>query len=627
MKKSIILILALFLSFLLFAQEETQPEEAAPQQEAHAAQAPQAQPEPQPVAVKTAVPVKAQSVNSVFTGSKENESLVKLEIEYKLLDNTPQKKIEYAAIVSNNVVEGTPEYKTIAEHRDESTIGNYLMITGLEAILPNQKEQKDSKLAAVDLDSFNPESQDYKVTAIFPNGERKEYKHSDLLLADNGVAFINFKEDPELFPVMLNGESARDVTLNRTLYIKNFGKTYEVTPLFINFSLRSSGTMEYYLQKNRSFIARFFNTTAVAHITIGNLIMMLVAFIFIFLAIAKDYEPLLLLPIGFGILIGNIPTAAGVQIGVYDPGSVLNYLYFGVLKGIYPPLIFLGIGAMTDFSYMIANPRLILIGGGAQIGIFAAFLIAIFLGFNIQEAASIGIIGGADGPTAIFTTGLMAPHLLGAVAIAAYSYMALVPVIQPPIVKLLTTKKERLIRMKPPRVVSKRERVLFPIVAFIVCTFIAPGGLPLIGMLLLGNIIKESGVTDRLSKTASNALIDIVTVLIGITVGASTSAQTFLTAASIKIFALGALSFMISTAGGVLIAKLINCFLKPGNKLNPIIGCAGVSAVPDSARVAQNIGKQADPTNYLLMHAMAPNVAGVIGSAIAAGILLGIIPH
>ena len=637
MKKYTILILALLLSFIMFAQEEPKPEEAAVQQEEAAPQqaeeAPQAQEEPQAQPAR-ALPLrnfvkqhKKGSTNSVFTGSKENDSLVRLEIEYKLLDNTPQKKIEYAAIVSNNVVEGTPEYKTIAEHRDENTIGNYLMITGLEAILPNQKAQKDSDIAVVDLDSFNPESQDYKVTAIFPNGERKEYKHSDLLLADNGVAFINFKEDPELFPVMLSGESARDVTLTRTLYIKNFGKTYEVTPLFINFSLRSSGTMEYYLQKNRSFIARFFNTTAVAHITIGNLIMMLVAFIFIFLAIAKDYEPLLLLPIGFGILIGNIPTAAGVQIGVYDPGSVLNYLYFGVLKGIYPPLIFLGIGAMTDFSYMIANPRLILIGGGAQVGIFAAFLIAIFLGFNIQEAASIGIIGGADGPTAIFTTGLMAPHLLGAVAIAAYSYMALVPVIQPPIVKLLTTKKERLIRMKPPRVVSKRERVLFPIVAFIVCTFIAPGGLPLIGMLLLGNIIKESGVTDRLSKTASNALIDIVTVLIGITVGASTSAQTFLTPASVKIFALGALSFMISTAGGVLIAKLINCFLKPGNKLNPIIGCAGVSAVPDSARVAQNIGKQADPTNYLLMHAMAPNVAGVIGSAIAAGILLGIIPH
>lgn len=616
MKKSIILILALFLSFLLFAQEETQPEEAAPQ-DLH-----------RPIRVKPSVTGRGLRPDSFrFTGNSENNSLVKLEIEYKLLDNTPQKKTEYAAIVSNNVVEGTPEYKTIAEHRDENTIGKYLMITGLEAVLPNQKELKDSTLAAVDLDSFDPAKQDYKITAYFPNGERREYKHSDLLLADNGVAFINFDAPADQFAVMLSGESAKDVNLTRTLSIKNFGKTYEVTPLFINFSLRSSGTMEYYLQKNRSFIARFFNTTAVAHLTIGNLIMMLVAFIFIFLAIAKDYEPLLLLPIGFGILIGNIPTAAGVQIGVYDPGSVLNYLYFGVLKGIYPPLIFLGIGAMTDFSYMIANPKLILIGGGAQVGIFAAFLIAIFLGFNIQEAASIGIIGGADGPTAIFTTGLMAPHLLGAVAIAAYSYMALVPVIQPPIVKLLTTKKERLIRMKPPRVVSKRERVLFPIVAFIVCTFIAPGGLPLIGMLLLGNIIKESGVTDRLSKTASNALIDIVTVLIGITVGASTSAQTFLTPASVKIFALGALSFMISTAGGVLIAKLINCFLKPGNKLNPIIGCAGVSAVPDSARVAQNIGKQADPTNYLLMHAMAPNVAGVIGSAIAAGILLGIIPH
>ena len=350
MKKSIIFIFAIFLSFLLFAQEEAQSEEAAPQQ---AEQDIQAQPAARAVPMRginmpsRVMHNKKGSANSVFTGSKENESLVKLEIEYKLLDNTPQKKIEYAAIVSNNVVEGTPEYKTIAEHHDESTIGNYLMITGLEAVLPNQKEQNDAKLAAVDLDSFDPAKQDYKITATFPNGERKEYKHSDLLLADNGVAFINFKEDPELFPVMLNGESARDVTLNRTLYIKNFGKTYEVTPLFINFSLRSSGTMEYYLQKNRSFIARFFNTTAVAHITIGNLIMMLVAFIFIFLAIAKDYEPLLLLPIGFGILIGNIPTAAGVQIGVYDPGSVLNYLYFGVLKGIYPPLIFLGIGAMT----------------------------------------------------------------------------------------------------------------------------------------------------------------------------------------------------------------------------------------------------------------------------------------
>ena len=648
MKKYTILILALLLSFIMFAQEEPKPEEVAPQQAEEAAPqqaeetAPQQAEEVAPQKAEEAVPQQVEeapqaqpaeqttgSVNSVFTGNSENNSLVKLEIEYDLIDGTHQKKIEYAAIVTDNVVKGTPEYKTIDELGLEKgkKIGNYLMITGLEAVLPCQKNCEEHGLVEVKLESFKPESQHYKITATFSNGDKKTFEHKDLLLADNGVALINFEAPKGTYPIMLNGESANDVTLTRTLSIKNFGKTYEVTPLFINFSLRSSGSMEYYLQKHRHFIVRFFNTTVFKHITWGNFIMILVAFIFIFLAIAKDYEPLLLLPIGFGILIGNIPTAAGVQIGVYDPGSVLNYLYFGVLKGIYPPLIFLGIGAMTDFSYMIANPKLVLIGGGAQLGIFVAFLVAILLGFNIQEAASIGIIGGADGPTAIFTTGLMAPHLLGAVAIAAYSYMALVPVIQPPIVKLLTTKKERLIRMKPPRVVSKRERVLFPIVAFIVCTFIAPGGLPLIGMLLLGNIIKESGVTDRLSKTASNALIDIVTVLIGITVGASTSAQTFLTTASVKIFALGAFSFMISTAGGVLIAKLINCFLKPGNKLNPIIGCAGVSAVPDSARVAQNIGKKADPTNYLLMHAMAPNVSGVIGSAIAAGILLGIIPH
>ena len=631
MKKNIIFILLLLFGVMLFAQEQNEQYQENPQQVQNPQPAPNIDPG-QRIQKHQAVPMfmLKKDQGDLFTGNFENNSLVRLEIEYRLLDNTPQKKIEYAAVVTDSVLPGTPEYKTMQDSlkMEDDRIGNYLMITGLEAVLPNQKERKDNpSLQIVDLDSFNPGKQDYKITATFHDKTVMHFTEKDLLLADNGVAFINFKEEQGKFKNMLNGESVRDITLVRNLYVENFGKKYEVTPLFVNFSLRSSGTMEYYLQKNRSFLARFFNTTAVAHITFGNIIMMLVAFIFIFLAIAKDYEPLLLLPIGFGILIGNIPTAAGVQIGVYDPGSVLNYLYFGVLKGIYPPLIFMGIGAMTDFSYMIANPRLILIGGGAQLGIFAAFLVAIALGFNIQEAASIGIIGGADGPTAIFTTGLMAPHLLGAVAIAAYSYMALVPVIQPPIVKLLTTKKERLIRMKPPRVVSRREKVVFPIIAFIVCTFIAPGGLPLIGMLLLGNILKESGVTDRLSKTASNALIDIVTVLIGITVGASTSAQTFLTPASVKIFALGAFSFMISTAGGVLIAKLINCFLKPGNKLNPIIGCAGVSAVPDSARVAQNIGKQADPTNYLLMHAMAPNVAGVIGSAIAAGILLGIVPH
>jgi len=288
---------------------------------------------------------------------------------------------------------------------------------------------------------------------------------------------------------------------------------------------------------------------------------------------------------------------------------------------------------------MISNPKLILLGGAAQVGIFGAFLIALglgplaqmigadFSGFSLQEAASIGIIGGADGPTSIFISGLMAPHLIGPIAIAAYSYMALVPVIQPPIINLLTTKSERLIRMKPPRKVSRREKILFPIVAFLLCTMIAPGGLPLIGMLMAGNIMKESGVTDRLAKTGSNAMIDITTILIGITVGASTSASHFLNSKSIMIFVLGAVSFIIATAGGVLFAKLMNVFLKGDNKINPIIGAAGVSAVPDSARVCQHVGRHEDPENHLLMHAMAPNVAGVIGSAIAAGILLGLIPY
>ncbi len=393
----------------------------------------------------------------------------------------------------------------------------------------------------------------------------------------------------------------------------------------------------------------FFSTTVFGgYLTPGHIVMILIGIVFIYLAIAKGYEPLLLLPIGFGILLGNIPSAAGIKIGVYDEGSVMNYLYYGVLKGIYPPLIFFGIGAMTEFSYMISNPKLILLGGAAQIGIFGAFLIALFMGpafdftglnafldsvgigsvhFTLQEAASIGIIGGADGPTSIFISGIMAPHMIGAVAIAAYSYMALVPVIQPPIIKLLTTKKERLIKMKTPRKVSKIEKVFFPVVAFLICCMIAPGGLPLIGMLMAGNIMKESGVTDRLAKTGSNALIDITTILIGLTVGASTSANQFLTSKSVMIFALGAISFCIATAGGVLFAKFMNLFLSEDNKINPIIGCAGVSAVPDSARVAQHEGRLEDPNNHLLMHAMAPNVAGVIGSAVAAGILLGLIPH
>jgi oxaloacetate decarboxylase beta subunit len=369
---------------------------------------------------------------------------------------------------------------------------------------------------------------------------------------------------------------------------------------------------------------QFFRYTAFANMTTGHIVMILVGLAFIYLAITKEYEPLLLVPIGFGMLIGNIPflQGANLQLGIYEPGSVMNYLYFGVIKGIYPPLIFLGIGAMTDFSTLLSNPKLILLGAAAQLGIFGAYMLALLLGFIPEQAASIGIIGGADGPTAIFLASKLAPELVGAIAVSAYSYMALVPVIQPPIMKFLTNDKERRIRMKPPRSVSKTEKVLFPIVGLILTSFLTPSALPLLGMLFFGNILKESGVTKRLADTAKGPLIDIVTILIGITVGASTQATTFLTAQSIGIFGLGALSFMIATFGGVMFAKVMNLFLSEENKINPLIGNAGVSAVPDSARVSQIIGLQYDKTNHLLMHAMAPNVAGVIGSAVAAGILM-----
>lgn len=369
-------------------------------------------------------------------------------------------------------------------------------------------------------------------------------------------------------------------------------------------------------------LTQFVSFTAFANLTVGHLIMIAIGLAFIYLAIAKEFEPMLLIPIGFGILVGNIAFAPGYKIGVYESGSVLNYLYFGVIQGVYPPLIFLGIGAMTDFSALISNPKLILIGAAAQLGIFGAYCIALALGFSPTEAGAIGIIGGADGPTAIFLSSKLAPDLMGAIAISAYSYMALVPVIQPPIMKLLTTNKERLIRMKPPRVVSKTEKVLFSITGMLLTTFIVPSGLPLLGMLFFGNLLKESGVTKRLADTAKGPMIDIVTILIGLTVGASTQATTFLTMKSVGIFVLGALSFVIATAGGVTFVKIINLFLKEGKKINPLIGNSGVSAVPDSARVSQVVGLQYDKTNHLLMHAMGPNVAGVIGSAVAAGILL-----
>jgi carboxybiotin decarboxylase len=376
----------------------------------------------------------------------------------------------------------------------------------------------------------------------------------------------------------------------------------------------------------------FYNYTSFPNFTLGNAIMILVGLLFIFLAIKKGFEPLLLVPIGFGIIIGNIPIfnvshtlasdPSNLEIGIYQEGSVLNYLYYGVIHGIYPPLIFLGIGAMTDFSSLLSNPKLMLIGAAAQLGIFGAYAAALSLGFSPNEAGAIGIIGGADGPTAIFLSSRLAPQFMGAIAISAYSYMALVPLIQPPVMRLFTTKKERLIRMKPLRVVSKNEKILFPILGLLLTCFIVPSGLPLLGMLFFGNLLKESGVTKRLATTASGPLIDIVTILIGLTVGASTQATVFLKVETISIFALGAASFIIATTGGVLFVKFFNLFLKEGNKINPLIGNAGVSAVPASARVSQNIGLSYDKTNHLLMHAMGPNVAGVIGSAVAAGILL-----
>ncbi len=348
-------------------------------------------------------------------------------------------------------------------------------------------------------------------------------------------------------------------------------------------------------------------------------LMISVGCVFIYLGIAKHYEPLLLVPIGFGILVGNVPVFEGLGLGIYEKGSVLNHLYFGVKTGLYPALIFLGIGALTDFSTMLARPILMLLGAAAQVGIFITFLSALALGFTPNEAASIGIIGGADGPTAIFLTARLAENLIGPIAVAAYSYMALVPVIQPPIMKLLTTRKERLIKMEEPRVISKREKMVFPIIGFLLCCFLAPAALPLLGMLFLGNLLKEAVVTERLAEAARRPIIDSVTILLGLTVGASTQADRFLTIDSIKIFVLGAASFCVATASGLIFAKIMNIFLRV--KINPLLGAAGVSAVPDSARVVQMVGQAEDSSNYLLMHAMAPNVSGVIGSAIGAGIL------
>ena len=371
-------------------------------------------------------------------------------------------------------------------------------------------------------------------------------------------------------------------------------------------------------------LADFWTYTGFANATVGHVVMILVGLGFIYLAVAKEFEPMLLIPIGFGMLIGNIPynMDAGLKVGIYEEGSVLNILYQGVTSGWYPPLIFLGIGAMTDFSALISNPKLMLIGAAAQFGIFGAYMIALEMGFDPMQAGAIGIIGGADGPTAIFLTNKLAPHLLGAIAIAAYSYMALIPMIQPPIMKLMTSDADRKIKMVQARVVSKTEKILFPIIVTIFVILLLPSTAPLIGCLMLGNLFRECGCTDRLSDTVQNALMNIVTIFLSTSVGATMVASNFLKPETLKIIFLGLVAFGISTAGG-LIGGNIMCKLS-GKKVNPLIGSAGVSAVPMAARVSQMVGQKANPANFLLMHAMGPNVAGVIGSAIAAGFLLAV---
>jgi len=359
-------------------------------------------------------------------------------------------------------------------------------------------------------------------------------------------------------------------------------------------------------------------TTGVVHLTVGNLVMWLIAFLFIYLAISKNYEPLLLVPIGFGILIVNLPLTFLMKEG---EGLLWKFYHYGLEWEIIPPLIFLGLGALTDFGPMIANPKTLILGAGAQFGVYVAFFGALILGFQIPEACSIGIIGGADGPTTIYTTVHLAPHLLGATAVAAYSYMSLVPIIQPPIMRLLTTERERKIRMRQLRPVSKREKILFPLVTVLVICLIVPASAPLMAMFMLGNLFKECGVVKRLSDAAANELMNIVTILLGISVGATMSAEAFLRPQVIFVFIMGLVAFAFSTAAGVMLAKFMNLFAK--EKINPLIGSAGVSAVPMAARVSQVEGAKADPKNFLLMHAMGPNVAGVIGTVVAAGVFLG----
>jgi oxaloacetate decarboxylase beta subunit len=507
-------------------------------------------------------------------------------------------------------------------------------------------------------------SDGYYPTPIMPEEEanvKTVSRFKTIVFREDGTFSMDSAKHDYPGKYYIDGEKVKLVFEKTTVvhYSKNTdpnttSRGYVTTPAEIKLDSREGEIVDGKLVFNDGFefenrsaamhgLLKFYEFTGFANASFGHIIMLFIGLVFIFLAIRYNYEPLLLIPIGVGILIGNIPMFQAVdfnlKLGIYEPGSVMNILYGGVVQGWFPPLIFLGIGAMTDFSSLISNPRLMLLGAAAQFGVFATFLLALMVGFHPAEAGAIGIIGGADGPTAIFISSKLAngvnvigfdplgapiyvKNLIGPIAIAAYSYMALVPVIQPPVVNLLTTKKERKIKMRPPRSVSKIEKIIFPIVGLLLTAYLSPTALPLLGMLFFGNILKESGATRRLAETAANPLIDTITILLGLTVGASTQADVFLTSDSVLIFVMGALSFVLATAMGVMAAKLMNWMSPKSNPVNPIIGCAGVSAVPDSARVAQELGHKADSTNYLLMHAMAPNVSGVIGSAVAAGIIL-----
>jgi len=459
-------------------------------------------------------------------------------------------------------------------------------------------------------------------TLLFELNECKNKNtHLNLLLLfarDNEDTVVSAKTDEISFEDILNQEYKIDSEKNTgKVYADQKGEKTSKLDVVVNF-LKQSGF---------SMISENWKV----------LVMLLISFLLLFLAIVKKFEPLLLLPIAFGMLLTNLPGAemyhpelfegGHVHWGMFDDigAGLLDYLYLGIKLGIYPCLIFLGIGAMTDFGPLIANPKSLVLGAAAQFGIFMTYFAANeFLGFSAMEASSIGIIGGADGPTAIFVTSKLAPHLLGPIAVAAYSYMALVPFIQPPIMKLLTTKEERRIVMKGLRNVSKTEKMIFPIAVTVFVAMLVPSAAPLVGCLMLGNLMRESGVVDRIAKAAQNELMNIVTIFLGISVGATATAENFMNTKTLYILLLGVIAFSFGTAGGVLLAKFMNLFLPKGKKINPLIGSAGVSAVPMAARVSQAVGQKENPSNFLLMHAMGPNVAGVIGSAIAAGVLIAL---